>query len=202
MTETERRYTQIEKEALAITWACEKFSDYILGKRFVIETDHKPLVPLLGIKHLDGLLPRVLRFRLRLSCFDCTIEHVPGKHLYTADTLSCAPSSSTENDPDLKELAEAAIEKCIAHLPASTQRLDEYRRAQNSDPVCSLVSKHCQNGWPGKQRIDEVMKSYREVHGELSMHNNLLLFGSRIVVPASMQQETLRKLHQGHRGIQ
>ena len=32
MSETESRYAQIEKEALAITWACEKFSTYILGK--------------------------------------------------------------------------------------------------------------------------------------------------------------------------
>ena len=51
MSETETRYAQIEKEALAITWACEKFSTYILGKHISIETDHKPLVPLLGYKH-------------------------------------------------------------------------------------------------------------------------------------------------------
>ena len=50
MTETEKRYAQIEKEALAATWACEKFATYILGMKFLIETDHKPLVPLLGSK--------------------------------------------------------------------------------------------------------------------------------------------------------
>ena len=65
MPETETRYAQIEKEALAITWACEKFSTYTLGKHISIEADHKPLVPLLGCKHLDNLPPRVLRFRLR-----------------------------------------------------------------------------------------------------------------------------------------
>eukprot|EP00731_Ephydatia_muelleri_P002671 Em0001g2671a len=48
LTETESRYAQIEKEALSITWGCEKFSDYILGKNILIETDHKPLVPLLS----------------------------------------------------------------------------------------------------------------------------------------------------------
>ena len=60
MMETEKRYAQIEKEALATTWACEKFATYILGMKFLIETDHKPLVPLLGTKHLDSLPPRVL----------------------------------------------------------------------------------------------------------------------------------------------
>ena len=48
MSETERRYAQIEKEALATAWACEKFADFIIGKHVEIETDHKQLVPLLG----------------------------------------------------------------------------------------------------------------------------------------------------------
>jgi len=91
MSETNTRYAQIEKEALAITQACEKFSIYILGKHISIDTNHKPLVPLLGSKHLDNLPPRVLRFRLRLMRFSYSIQHAPGKLLYTTDTLSRAP---------------------------------------------------------------------------------------------------------------
>ena len=52
LSEAESRYAQIEKEALAGTWAFEKFTDYILGKRIC---DHKPLVSPLGSKHLDSL---------------------------------------------------------------------------------------------------------------------------------------------------
>ena len=66
MTSTEQRYAQIEKEALATTWACEKFADFVLGKEFLIETDHKPLVPLLGSKCLQDMPPRIQRFRMRL----------------------------------------------------------------------------------------------------------------------------------------
>ena len=88
LTDTEHRYAQIEKEALALTWACERFSEYVLGKQIQLETDHKPLVPILGNKSLDSLPPRVLRFRLRLMKFQYTIKHVPGKELYTPDTLS------------------------------------------------------------------------------------------------------------------
>ena len=88
MTDTERRYAQVEKEALVITWACDRFSDYILGHAFEIDTDHKPLVPILNTKNLDNLPPRVLRFRLRLARFNYKVSHVPGKLLYTADALS------------------------------------------------------------------------------------------------------------------
>ena len=48
MTDNERRYAQIEKEALAVTWACEKFRNYLLVRQFHIESDHKPLIPLLN----------------------------------------------------------------------------------------------------------------------------------------------------------
>jgi len=41
LTEAEKQYVQIEKEALAVTWACEKFANHILGCRVEIETDHK-----------------------------------------------------------------------------------------------------------------------------------------------------------------
>ena len=40
---------------------------------------HKPLVPILGMKSLDSLHPRVLRFRLRLARFQYSIHHSPGR---------------------------------------------------------------------------------------------------------------------------
>ena len=48
LTPTKQRYAQIEKEALALTWACERFEEYLLGMKFQLHTDHKPLVPILG----------------------------------------------------------------------------------------------------------------------------------------------------------
>ena len=97
LTSIEQRYAQIEKEALAITSACERFSDYLVGMTFHVHTDHKPLVPLLGPKNLDELHLRIQRFKMR---FSFTISHVPGRDLTTADVLSRAPlaTSSTEDD--------------------------------------------------------------------------------------------------------
>jgi hypothetical protein len=67
LTETESRYAAIEKEALAVCWAMEKFSLYILGMKMItIEMDHKPLVSLFGNKVLDWLPPRIKGFKLRL----------------------------------------------------------------------------------------------------------------------------------------
>ena len=201
MSDTESRYALVEKEALATTWACEKFSSYILGKMFTIETDHKPLVPLLGTKNLDSLPPRVLRFRLRLSRFEYQIRHVPGKYLYTADTLSRAPIQCTE-PCNLQEEADLLMEISVENLPASSQRIDKLTRAQATDPVCSTLICYCENGWPDKHLIRTELKPYWKCRGQLTTHNNLLLYGTRIVIPLSMQQEILQKLHEGHQGIQ
>ena len=43
LTDVERRYSQTERKALALVWACELFNMYICGGYFEFETDHKPL---------------------------------------------------------------------------------------------------------------------------------------------------------------
>ena len=137
LSETELRYVQIEKEALALTWALEKFSEYTLGKVIQLETDHKPLVPLLGQKNLDLLPPRVLRFRLRLMRFQYTIQHVPGKSLYTADTLSRAP---LKNPCNAAAVHSGETEQAIrAVLPASADRLEAFAKSQANDKICSQL---------------------------------------------------------------
>ena len=202
LSDTETRYAQIEKEALALTWACDKFSTYLLGKKFAIETDHKPLVPLLGSKHLDNLPPRVLRFRLRLARYDYTISHVPGKLLYTADALSRAPTSPAEATTELEEEVEMQVETVVAALPATEQRLREYCDAQSRDETCSQVMKFCATTWPKKQDIAPNILPYWKVRECLTMHNGLLLYNDRIVVPNVLQEETMSRIHEGHQGIE
>ena len=192
---------QIEKEALAITWACERFSEYILGKEVELETDHKPLVPLLGSKHLDSLPPRVLRFRLRLMRFQYNIKHVPGKELYIPDTLSRAPVNNATDHLATNDI-ELYIQTVVLSLPADKDRLNSYREAQANDTICSRLIDYCKSGWPNKSKLGGEIKKYWQFAGKFSLHDNLLLYGSRIVVPESMRLVTLQKIHQGHQGIQ
>ena len=160
-TETERHYAQIEKEGLATAWACEKFADYIPGKRICIETDHKPLVLLLGTKFLDRLPPRVLRFRLRLAHFDYSMEYVPGKYLYTADTLSRAPTAPAGmEDVARQEKVEHFMGTVTASLPASKKRLDTYCESQAKDPICSQVMMFCREGWPPRKYMAPELQPY------------------------------------------
>ena len=117
LTATEKHYAQIEKESLAATWACEKFEDYILGLNFTLETDHKPLVALLG-HHDFELLPHLQHFHLRLMHYSYIIQHVPGRDLYIADALSHTPLSITA-DESLEKETTSYVNSIIGGLLAS-----------------------------------------------------------------------------------
>ena len=80
LTPAEKNYAVIEKEALAATWTCERFSDYVLGINFTLETDHRPLVPLLSSTDLSKLPARILRFCLRLMRYSPVVKYVLGEN--------------------------------------------------------------------------------------------------------------------------
>ena len=61
--------------------------------------------------------------------------------------------------------------------------------------------KYCQEGWPQKNLIPGPVKRYVHVAAELTVQNDLLLMGNRIVIPVSLQPEMLDKLHIAHQGM-
>uniref|UniRef100_A0A5S6QT17 RNA-directed DNA polymerase n=1 Tax=Trichuris muris TaxID=70415 RepID=A0A5S6QT17_TRIMR len=137
LTPTEQRYAQIEKETHAVTWTCEKFRMFLVGKAFHLETDHRPLVPLFSTKCLDDLPPRIQRFRMRLMCFNFSISHVPGKELATADTLSrAAVSQPCERDNDFVIEVNNYVNCIIANGNATENRLKEIAKLQAEDSTC------------------------------------------------------------------
>ncbi|PFX27478.1 Retrovirus-related Pol polyprotein [Stylophora pistillata] len=136
LSETEKRYAVIEKEALAVTWACDKFSDYVLGMKFTVETDHKPLAPLFNSTDLSKMPPRILRFRMRLMKYELNVVYVPGKEQITPDTLSGAPIKKNVNkNIDLVEEVESFTQQIVARLPATPMRLQDISEAQDQDEL-------------------------------------------------------------------
>ena len=205
MTPTEQRYAQVEKEALAITWSCERFLQYLLGLPFEIETDHKPLVSLLGYKPIDELPLRIQRFRMRMMKYTYTIFNVPGKNLVMADVLSRAPAQQqTADDDEWNSEVDAYVLAIFNSLPATDKRIQQIQASQEKDPTCILLKKYCLEGWPSssKQKLKGEIRKYLQTASELSICEGLILRNySRIVIPKALQKEILQKLHRGHQGI-
>ena len=87
LTDTEKRYSNIERECLAVAYGLEKFEFYLLGRTTSIETDHSPLEHILrkSIREAPG---RVQRLLLRCLRFDVQVKYQPGKTIPVADALS------------------------------------------------------------------------------------------------------------------
>lgn len=86
----ETRYPTIEKEALAIVYACSVFKPFLVATRFTLLTDHRPLI---SIKQLASKNSRIYRWSLSLEDLNFDVNYVPGVRNNLADYLSRPPST-------------------------------------------------------------------------------------------------------------
>lgn len=93
----ELNYSTIEKELLAIVWAVGHFRPYLFGRRFIIHTDHRPLVYLFSMVNPSS---RLIKFRLILEEYDFEIKYIKGQDNVVADALSRIPYKNGNNQKD------------------------------------------------------------------------------------------------------
>ena len=82
---TETRYSVTELELLAFLFATKQFRCYLDGCNFVVHTDHRALKWLISSEDPSS---RLMRWAVKLSEYDCTVEHRPGTRMQHADALS------------------------------------------------------------------------------------------------------------------
>ena len=85
LSAVERRYSQTEKEALAVVWACERFYVYLYGIEFELYTDHKPLETIYSSRSKPSA--GIERWILRLQPYKFQVKYLPGEQ-NIADPLS------------------------------------------------------------------------------------------------------------------
>ena len=108
LSDTQTRWSTIEKEAFAIHFSLQKLDHYLHNAEFVIKTDHKPLKYLLDSPMQNK---KVQLWALGISGYNCRIEYIKGTDNSCADLLSRIPQSAgltQENDayePDISDKA-------------------------------------------------------------------------------------------------
>ena len=199
LTSAEQRYAQIEKELLGVVWACERFSRYLIGlDKFVIETDHKPLIPIINVKDLDNTPIRCQRLLIRLMRYNGFAQFAPGKTLIIADLLSRKPLEH-KNDHELEDKIKFYAHAIASCIPASKAKLQMIKEESEKDSIISQAITLTLNGWPNIHKVPPSVRELYHIHGHLSVLDGMLMYENRIVIPESMRTEILMRIHEGHK---
>ena len=135
LSNVEQRYSQFEREALAVRWACQKFHLYLYGIKFEICKDHNPLVTVLGSQS-KAPSARIERWLLYLQQFQYKLTHIQGKD-NAADVLSCLPVGHAQ-DKDTVETEDFAYSVVTEAMPTALTP-KQVETASAEDPTLQLV---------------------------------------------------------------
>nr|XP_039270990.1 uncharacterized protein K02A2.6-like [Styela clava] len=201
LTETQRKYSQIEKEALAIIWGVKKFYCYVCGRKFTLVTDHRPLT---SIFHPNKGIPattaaRLQRYALFLAGLDYEIEFKPTAKHCNADGLSRMPLQAQENETE-DDITDATVNSFAIcdSLPITCKQV---RNQTCCDADLMEVYDSVMKGWSLFQSQKPSIKPYYFHKREITAHDGCLMWGSRVIIPNSLRSRLLKELHDGHVGI-
>ena len=196
LSQVERRYSQTEREALSLVFACEHFQMYLLGNVFELVTDHKPLET--TFNRADSKpSPRLERWALRLQCFRYRVVYRSGKS-NIADPLSrmCPDTIQTKQPSRAMQVTEGHINTVARAAVPTAMTWEEIR---NVSAKCSEVNHVLQ-----ALETNNMMKcssAYQSVSSELANCQGVLLRGDRIVIPVELRKQAVELAHEGHQGI-
>ena len=139
---------------------------------------------------------------MRLMRFKAKAEHVPGKGLVVADTLSRNPLAALSETSDTQEDVKAYVDAAEMEKPASPEKIERMKFATASDPQLSRVLNYTVSGWPRYAKdVPEEIRQYHALRGELSVVDGKIIYHNRLVIPSSLWSEVLERIHDGHQGV-
>lgn len=191
LSDVEKRYSQTEKESLALVWAVEKFYFYLAGLEFELVTDHKPLETI--FKPTSKPPARIERWLLRLQAFKFKVIYKAGKE-NISDALSRLCEFSSTNSGWRK--TEFNIFRVIEHTVPTSLSISEIARESAADEeIVDAMTCLDANLWD-----TGTSNRFYPFRFELSMLGKILLRGTRLIIPKGLRKRVLELAHEGHPG--
>ena len=204
LSDAESRYAIIELELLGVTWAIAKCKIFLAGlPHFTVVTDHHPLVPILNNYRLDEIEnPRLQRLKSKIMAYNLSATWVKGTLNHAPDALSRNPASDPQPSDLLAENTSTCAE--IRALTTSTQeslRLTDLRQRADEDHEYQQLKHYVHEGFPAQRsKLPEQCRRYWNVRNQLTVEDDLIVFGCRLLIPSTMRRSLLIQLHSAHQG--
>ena len=196
MTNTEIRYSQTEKDALAIRWAKNRLSMYLLGApRFKIITGHKPLLSLFN-KVTAKLPPKIERWVMDMQDAEFELCYEPGRdERDPLDYLSRHPFSISGTDGTEK------VVKSVINAEHAVV-LDKIReKTQNDMQLRKLYRRIQREDWE-KHRKDVDISQFYNIKQELYVADGFIFRLNQIIIPRKLRRTVVKAAHSlGHLGM-
>ena len=199
LSPAEKNYSQLDKEGLAIIFGVKRFHQYLYGRLFTIESDHKPLLNIFGEHQSVPRMAsaRLQRWALTLSGYCYQIKYKAGSTLSNADGLSRLPAGLP---PEVIPVPGSVL-MVMEHFTKTVVNLKDIKRLTARDTTMSKVLEFVKNGWPNNKLSKEQFRAYYNRREELSIEDGCILWGTRVVIPPSVRRYVLDELHEAHPGI-
>ena len=199
LTDPKKRYSQIELEALAGDFGCNKFHLFLYGRPFKIVTDHKPLESVFNKPtHTSSI--RIQRIVNRMIDYDFVVEYRRWKEnisYYTSRHPMPLHECSKFELRTTKEVWHYVNYVVTCSTPKAVTR-DKVKDATEEDPALQALKKYNNQGWI--ETNDTRTHEFRQVFHELTIVDGIVLRGDRIVVPAKLRHKMVEIAHEGHQG--
>ena len=200
LTDAEVNYAVIEKECLALLFACKRFHQYTYGNKVKVLTDHKPLEAIMK-KPLSAAPPRLQRMLLQLQIYDLDVTHVRGKDVPISDCLSRQAMKDTY--PELIPGLDLHVHTVLKTLCVTDRRLDKIKQAVETDSQMQTLKQTIIQGWPElRSECSKQVLEFWNHRDELSVESDLVFRGHKLVIPRSQRAELLESVHVGHMGVE
>ncbi|XP_052778759.1 uncharacterized protein K02A2.6-like [Mya arenaria] len=197
LTQTEIGYAVIEKELFGILFALKRFHQLTYGREVIVHCDHKPISAIMK-KPLSAAPPRLSRMLLALSKYEVNVRHVPGKNIPVSDCLS--RQSLPDTFPGMIDGLDYHVHTVQKQLHVTDKRLEIIRAETAKDPQMIKLKRAISQGWSeSRSNCDpSIVEFHRD---EISTEDGLIFRGHTLVIPKSMRNELVEKVHSSHLGI-
>ena len=175
LSQAEQRYSNIERKALAIVFVVKRLKQFLLGRKFNLETDHRPLEFIFAPnKELPKTVSaRITRWTVSLMAFEYEIKYKEGSSIPHADAMSRLKFDKDDDECNLVDYSSSNHDEfCVHYAEHKLIPFEALRSECEREELAKRIIRRLIDGdWKACTQVESIFK---KVSGLFTVENWLL----------------------------